>query len=260
LPAVRIASKTLPIAIALLLIASSAKAAEGILGNLTPSFYFFNPASIARTLDSQKPASDAAAFVHAFCQGKCAATIYVGLENETGQGSMLGTSHFVPPYRYQFAANQFVGGTLSRVLAEVGNGAMGSLLAIEIEIGAGQRFGNLHETEGWAALYLRWKYFPWNDYLRTTVAVSTGLNYASAISEEEYLESGNGKGARLLHYFSPEITVALPSRPDRELVIRNHHRSGGGGIYGYRMPVYGSLFHGTDGGTQFLSVGLRQHF
>jgi hypothetical protein len=257
---VHVASRSVQIAIALLLIMSPAKAAEGVLGSLTPSFYFFNPASIARNLDTRKPSSDASALVDAFCQGKCAATIFVGLENETGQGSMLGTKRFVPPYQYKFAENYFAGGTLSRVIAEVGNKAMGSLAALEIEIGAGQRFGKLHETEGWAALYLRWKYFPWNDYLITTIAISTGLNYASAISEEEYLESGNGKGARLLHYFSPELTFALPSRPDRELIIRNHHRSGGGGIYGSRMPVYGSLFHGTDGGTQFLSVGLRQHF
>jgi hypothetical protein len=93
-----------------------------------------------------------------------------------------------------------------------------------------------------------------------TVAVSTGLNYASAVSTEEFLESRNGRGSRLLQYLSPEITFALPSTPDRELVIRSHHRSGGGGIYGNTVPVYGSIFHGTAGGTQFIVVGLRQRF
>jgi hypothetical protein len=257
---VGVSSKCLHITISLLLIVSSAKASEGVFGNLTPTFYFFNPASITQNTDAGKPSSDAANAINAFCQGKCAATIFLGRENETGQEKVLGIKGFVPPYQYHFGDSYFVGGALSRVIAEIANNGMGSLAALEIEIGAGQRFGDLHETEGWVALYARWKYFPWNNYLRTTIAVSTGLNYASGISTEEMLESGNGKGSRLLHYLSPEITFALPSDPDRELVIRNHHRSGGGGIYGYSVPVYGSIFHGTEGGTQYILVGIRQHF
>jgi hypothetical protein len=42
----------------------------------------------------------------------------------------------------------------------------------------------------WLAFYARWKYFPWNDYVRTTVAASTGVNYAYALHSELYAKGG----------------------------------------------------------------------
>jgi hypothetical protein len=145
---VGVASRSLFITIALLLIMSSAKASEGVFGNLTPTYYLFNPASIVHNTDASKPSTDAASAVNAFCQGKCAATIFFGRENETSQEYVLGIKRFVPPNQYTYGDSYFLGGTLSRVIAEVGNSEMGSLAALEIEIGAGQRFGGLHETEG----------------------------------------------------------------------------------------------------------------
>jgi hypothetical protein len=186
---------------------------------------------------------------------KCAATIYLGIENDTSQSNMFGLKSFVPPYAYRFGDSYFVGGSLSRVLAE-----LGPFVSYEVETGVGQRFGSLREEEVWVALYARWKYFPWNDYVRTSVAASTGLNYASAIPNYEVFWSGNNQGSRLLHYFSPELTFGLPSMPDTDLVIRSHHRSGGGQFFGDNFPVYGPLFHGIDGGVQYLTGGIRQHF
>jgi hypothetical protein len=183
----------------------------------------------------------------------CAASIYLGIEQETGQEHMFGIKGFVPPYEYKFGSSGFIGGSLSRVVGEIGKYA-----AIETEVGAGQRFGSLHEEEVWGAVYFRWKYFPWNDYLRTTVAASTGLSYASAVPEIETTRTT--PGSRLLHYLSPEITFSLPSNPDTELVIRSQHRSGGGTLWGTNVPVYGSLFHGAGGGVQYLVLGFRQHF
>jgi hypothetical protein len=168
---------------------------------------------------------------------------------------MFGLKRFVPPYEYKFGDSYFVGGSLSRVLGE-----LGQFVAFEIESGVGQRFGSLHEEEVRIAFYARWTYFPWNNYLRTSLAASTGVSYASGIPTYEILESGNNQGARLLHYLSPEITFGLPSMPDTDLVIRSHHRSGGGAFFGDNFPVYGSLFHGVDGGVQYLTAGIRQHF
>jgi len=190
------------------------------------------------------------------CDGRCAATIFAGVQNETSQARMFGAkAEFTPPWEYQFSNGYFLGGTLSRELWDL-NG----IVAIEAELGLGQRFGTLHETEVWGAAYLRWKYFPWNNYLRTTVAVSTGVNYASSLPDYEIVNSGNGRGSKALHYFSPEITFALSSNPDTELVIRNHHRSGGAEWWGAEHPIYGTLFRNTYGGVQYLSVGLRQRF
>jgi hypothetical protein len=186
---------------------------------------------------------------------RCAATILVGKANDTSQSNMFGIKPFVQPYAYKFADSYFVGGSMSRAIGE-----LGQFVSYEIESGVGQRFGSLHEEEVWIALYARWKYFPWNDYLRTSVAASTGVSYASAVPRNEVLQSGNNQGARLLHYFSPEITFGLPSMPDTDLVIRSQHRSGGGAFFGTNFPVYGSLFHGVDGGVQYLTFGVRQHF
>jgi hypothetical protein len=196
-----------------------------------------------------KPLSD-------FCSGKCAATILTGVQNDTSQTTMFGArGKFTPPWDYKLGDSYFLGGALSRELLDF-NG----MVAVEAEAGVGQRFNTLHESEVWGAVYLRWKYFPWNHYVRTTIATSTGVSYASSIPEYEIAESGNNKGSKALHYFSPEITFALPSNPDRELVIRSHHRSGGAKWWGDTHPIFGHLFRNTDGGVQYLTVGIRQRF
>jgi len=186
---------------------------------------------------------------------KCAGTFYLGIQNNTSQANIFGLSRFAAPYAYQFGDSYFISGSFSRTIAEVG-----PYISYELEAGAGQRFGSLREEEVWLAFYARWKYFPWNDYVRTTVAASTGVNYASAIPQYEVISRGHNQGQRLLHYFSPELTLGLPSMPDTDFVIRSHHRSGGGQFFGDNFPGYGSLFHGVKGGVQYLTFGIRQHF
>ena len=56
---------------------------------------------------------------------------------------------------------------------------------IEAEVGAAKRFGNQQEGEFWGAMYVRYTAFPWNKYLYTTFALSTGLSYATGISDFE---------------------------------------------------------------------------
>ena len=132
---------------------------------------------------------------------------------------------------------------------------VGSWASAELEAGVGQRFGELHATELWGALYVRWHAFPWNHFLRTTIAVSTGLNYATKVEELERKRDDFGNGSRLLHYLSPEITFALPDQENWEVVLRYHHRSGGGGILGeYRV------FNGVTGGSNHATVGVRYRF
>jgi hypothetical protein len=186
---------------------------------------------------------------------KCAGTLYLGIQNDTNQAAMFGLARFVPPYAYHLADSYFISGSLSRTIAEIG-----PYISYELEAGTGQRFGSLHEEEVWLALYARWRYFPWSDYVRTTAAVSTGLNYASAIPQYELIYSGNNQGERLLHYISPELTFGLPSMPDTDFIVRSHHRSGGGRYFGNNFPGYGSLFHGVEGGVQYLTFGIRQRF
>jgi len=120
---------------------------------------------------------------------------------------------------------------------------------VEPELGLGQRFGEQDETEIWGAVFLRYRGFPWDRAVVTSVALSTGFNYASAVSEEEVERARDGKGSRWMHFFSPEITFALPRSPQVELLFRFHHRSG----------VFG-LVSDAWGGAQYGAIGLRVRF
>jgi hypothetical protein len=81
---------------------------------------------------------------------KCAGTLYLGFQNDTNQAAMFGLARFVPPYAYHSGDSYLISGSLSRTIAEIG-----PYISYEIETGAGQRFGSLHEEEVWLALYAR---------------------------------------------------------------------------------------------------------
>jgi hypothetical protein len=193
------------------------------------------------------------------CAGNCAVLGYVGRSSGTemtasfsldsGFGPNAGS--FVAPWNWDWQDSYIAAATFSRRVARIGNG-----LDIELEVGAGKRFGDMQAGEFWGAVYFRWTEFPWNKYLRTTVAISTGLSYATEIEALE-LERGHKdeSGSHLLHFLSPEITFALPSQPNLELVFRFHHRSGGSEFLG---DV--GIFNGVSGGAHHGTVGARYRF
>lgn len=176
------------------------------------------------------------------CIGDCSATLFTGRLVKTAMWEILVTKHQMP-WDWQWGGSYFVGGALNREIIKFDRFA-----AIEIEGGAGKRFGSLDEGEFWGALYLRWKWFPWNDYLRTTVAISTGLNWATDLPPFERVRTGSGQ--QLLHYLAPEFTLGLPSEPNWDLVFRLHHRSGG----------HFKFFNNSGGGVQYGTAGLRYKF
>lgn len=178
------------------------------------------------------------------CEKNCAATILVGPFISNSMADILYKSPEFP-FTWDYRTDDwFLGVAISRHAA-----TLFGRIDIEPEIGIGQRLGRQDAREAWAALYARYRGFPWDHLVTTTVAVSTGINYASKVSEVENDRAGNGDGDRILHYFSPEITLALPSRPDLELVFRLHHRSG----------VFG-IVSDARGGAQYGTVGLRIRF
>lgn len=192
------------------------------------------------------------------CAGDCAIAVYGGSYVFTEMTEMFGIEgistfapdRFKPAWDWDYGDSSLIAVAGSRRIL-----SFGELIDIEGEIGLAQRFGDLTATETWAAFYIRWVAFPWNDYIRTTIAVSTGLNYASHVDALEKERSSNKKGSHLLHFFSPEITLALPQYPEWELLGRIHHRSGGKILFG-DVPV----FNGVDGGAHYATVGLRYRF
>lgn len=188
------------------------------------------------------PATDGWRFISPFsaCEMNCTATIFVGRYIATPMTDIF-IKYKTPPWSWKTKDSTLVSGAFNREILTYSD-----VFAFEGEIGVGKRFGAQDEWETWAALYARWKSFPWNDYLRTTIAVSTGVNYASAVSRIE-VEKSEKRQSKTLHYLSPEITFGLPSQPNLDLVLRFHHRSGG------NLDV----FNGTGGGSQYQTVGLR---
>lgn len=178
------------------------------------------------------------------CQGDCALMAFAGITVETRMEPIFFKG--IPPWSWDYGKGGIAGATASRRIV-----TFFDILDVEAEVGFGQRFGDMHEAEFWGAVFVRYSYFPWNNWLYTTIAASTGLNYATGISPYEKLVAGPKQpgGSNLMHYFAPEVTFALPDHKDRQLVIRMHHRSGG---YGIVSSAYS--------GAQYLTVGLRCWF
>lgn len=200
------------------------------------------------------------------CAGDCAAYVFSGRQTTTSPGMAFGIADITqgdfgfvlptPVWAFDWEDSGIVGFALSRKVAALSYNDT-ELLGFEAEAGAAQRFGDQTEAEFWAALYVRWHWFPWNDKVKTSFAISTGLNYATGISDYELRVSGNGEGSNLFHYFAPELTFALPERPDSELVLRMHHRSGIKDDQG--LPGF-ALFNYADTGATYATVGIRQKF
>jgi hypothetical protein len=179
------------------------------------------------------------------CAADCAVTVLSGGLVETAMMDIF-VNQGIPPWKWKYGRSAFIGAAVSRELVTWGN--YGS---IEGEIGVGKRFGIMDEGEGWVALYFRWKWFPWNEYVRTTIATSTGVNVATDIADWERKRTVNsGRGSYHQHYFSPEITFGLPQYPNTDLVFRFHHRSG----------ASLGIFNHTYGAAQYATVGVRHRF
>ena len=176
------------------------------------------------------------------CEGDCGVAIYGGTYVESGMGEVLVTSPS-PPLSWDYTpGDHLVATSLSRRAGTFFSGH----LTLEPEVGIGRRFGRQAATEVWGALFFRYHGFPWDGRLLTTAAVSTGLNWADTVTPEEEERARDGEGSRLMHFFAPEITFALPSRPNAQLLFRFHHRSG----------VFG-LVSDAWGGAQYATVGVR---
>ncbi len=126
---------------------------------------------------------------------------------------------------------------------------LGENFTVDGEVGVSMRFGNESLGEAWAALYLRYDGFPWNERVYTTIAVNTGLSLLTEESDFERSRDDDNENTVLLHYMGPEITFADPNNKDLELMVRFHHRSG----------VFG-LFDGVVSGSTFISSGVRVRF
>ena len=113
---------------------------------------------------------------------------------------------------------------------------------------------SLHNTDNFATFNVtptfRWKWFPWNNYVYTTLRVGPfGLSYATKVSDLERAQVTYGHSANLLNSTLVEWTFAPAENSPWEAFWRIQHRCG----------VYG-LFDDVVGGTNYMTFGFRASF
>jgi hypothetical protein len=176
------------------------------------------------------------------CSKDCSLAIYGGNYAETPMGEALVTSPQLPFFWQYNTGDHLVATAASRVAGHFWE----RTFTLEPELGIGQRFGRQSAIEVWGALFFRYHGFPWDKWVVTTVAVSTGMNWSSEVTTVEDEKAKDGEGDNWMHFFAPEITLAAPDHPNLQLLFRFHHRSG----------VFG-LVNDNGGGAQYGTVGLR---
>lgn len=104
---------------------------------------------------------------------------------------------------------------------------------IEIATNISQRHdpnGLIYEFDPY--LNFRWKKFPWNNIVATTLAIGDGLSYATGIPLREQHDSTNNNAKRLLNFLVVQASFAAPQYPDLQFVMRVNHRCGAWGLFG----------------------------
>jgi hypothetical protein len=94
-----------------------------------------------------------------------------------------------------------------------------------------------------AGVMLQWKTFPWNRWLQTTFESAIGLTYSHQVLAVQRQRYPDRDRSHLEFYWPLQLTLTLPRHPQHQLVLFNHHHSGG------------TLFH--KGGANSLGVGYR---
>jgi len=154
------------------------------------------------------------------------------------------TSIFTAPWNTSFEDTGIIAAAGSRKLVELDENTW-----IDVELGLARRVGGSDHWEISGLAFLRWDGVPWKEWLYTSFGVGVGPSFATGVWETERKKSGNGKGSRTLNMLVPEIALALPDEPNKQLVFKLHHRSG---IFG--------LINGVSGGSTFVTVGGRVRF
>lgn len=122
----------------------------------------------------------------------------------------------------------------------------GDAASWEVEGQVAQHWGKQDHAEVNAALLLRWKRFPWDDYLSTSVALGIGPSIALATPAME--KERHGRASRRQAFMPFEITAGPPRRETWEIFSRIHHRSG----------VFGAVSRSS--GSNFVTGGIRFRF
>jgi hypothetical protein len=156
-------------------------------------------------------------------------TIYYGIHSRTALDRTL-------EFRAPVDSNSFVGLGVGRELIRW------KYASLEVEDRFEEHFGSYGRYQEYiAVLSLRYHYFPWDKYLKTTLAVSDGPSYATKQIE--------GENRDLMNLLGLELTLACPRYDWLSVVLGIEHRSGAK-----------STLHIANGDSNFYIFGLRGSF
>jgi hypothetical protein len=121
---------------------------------------------------------------------------------------------------------------------------------LELDVTGAKRFGIDHQWDFGIIPMVRWKEFPWNNYVYTNFRIGlVGVDYVTGISPWELHWAGNDHGSRFLNYLALEVDFRPSADSQFEWYVGSHHRSG----------AWGTI-DGTYGGSTYMTTGLRYHF
>ena len=119
----------------------------------------------------------------------------------------------------------------------------------ELEAQLGKHFSGQSHVELNLAVFHRWRRFPWNQRVRTTMAIGAGLSYAFEDPILEAINPSNDGTTRLQSYLGFEATLAPPEWQHFSFLFRVHHRS-----------TVAEQSGDGDSGSNYLSFGGRYEF
>lgn len=124
---------------------------------------------------------------------------------------------------------------------------MENRLGFELESQGVQHFGDQKHFElNPIILVARWRAFPWNKTLPTTMAIGDGVSIAMQKPKLEVKRRGDHESSKTLNFVMAEVTLSPPSLPQWAFVLRYHHRSG----------MFG-LFNGVHDASTAFAAGFK---
>lgn len=97
-----------------------------------------------------------------------------------------------------------------------------------------------------AAFALRWTEFPWNDFVRTTLATGVGFTWSEEVYQVDIDRHPDRDRSRWKFHWPIQVTFALPNHPEHQLKLFLTHQSGG------------HVF--DEGGVNSVGIGYRLAF
>lgn len=98
-----------------------------------------------------------------------------------------------------------------------------------------------------ASFNVRWRDFPWNDHIRTSVSMGVGLNWSSEVYAMDVLRHPDDDRSKWKFNWPIQLTFAHPSYTQHQFQLFVAHQSGGrifdkGGVnslgFGYRFAAW----------------------